>query len=102
MQFQSIRNKATEIGHIDLMIVDEAHLISHNTDTSYRKLIHYLKIINPAMRVIGLTATPYRLGHGMITDKPGIFDALIEPTSVESLVEDKFLAPLRSKLTGTK
>jgi len=99
---QSIRNKATDIGHIDLMIVDEAHLISHNTDTSYRKLIHYLKMINPAMRVIGLTATPYRLGHGMITDKPGIFDALIEPTSVEALVEDKFLAPLRSKLTGTK
>jgi len=29
---QSIRKKAHEIGHIDLMIVDEAHLISTNTD----------------------------------------------------------------------
>ena len=99
---QSIRKKAHEIGHIDLMIVDEAHLISTNTDTSYRKLIDALKIINPALRVIGLTATPYRLGHGMITDKPAIFDDLIEPTSIEALVEDKYLAPLRSKLTDTK
>jgi len=99
---QSIRKKAHEIGHIDLMIVDEAHLISTNTDTSYRKLIDALKIINPAMRVIGLTATPYRLGHGMITDKPGIFDDIIEPTSIEALVQDGYLAPLRSKLTGTK
>ncbi len=99
---QSIRNKAHEIGHIDLMIVDEAHLISHNTDTSYRKLIDALKIINPALRVIGLTATPYRLGHGMLTDDEGIFHDLIEPTSIEALVEDKYLAPLRSKLTGTQ
>lgn len=99
---QSIRKKATEIGHIDLMIVDEAHLISHNTDTSYRKLIDALKIINPAMRVVGLTATPYRLGHGMLTDDEGIFHDLIEPTSIESLVRDNYLAPLRSKLTSTK
>jgi len=99
---QSIRKKAHEIGHIDLMIVDEAHLISTNTDTSYRKLIDALKIINPAMRVIGLTATPYRLGHGMITDKPGIFDDIIEPTSIEALIADGYLAPLKSKLTDTK
>jgi DNA repair protein RadD len=84
------------------MIVDEAHLISHNTDTSYRKLIDALKIINPALRVVGLTATPYRLGHGMLTDDEGIFHDLIEPTSIEALVEDKYLAPLRSKLTGTQ
>ena len=99
---QSIRKKAIEIGHIDLMIVDEAHLISHNTDTSYRKLINDLLMINPALRVIGLTATPYRLGHGMITDEGGIFHDLIEPTSIEALIADKYLATLRSKLTGTQ
>jgi|DEB0MinimDraft_10_1074344.scaffolds.fasta_scaffold01292_18 DNA repair protein RadD len=99
---QSIRKKAGDLGRIDLMIVDEAHLISHNTNTSYRKLIDGLKIINPAMRIIGLTATPYRLGQGMLTDKGGIFTSLIEPTSIEALVEDKYLAPLKSKLTGVQ
>jgi DNA repair protein RadD len=52
--------------------------------------------------VIGLTATPYRLGHGYITDKPAIFDALIAPTSIEELIFKGYLSNLRSKLTATK
>jgi DNA repair protein RadD len=54
------------------------------------------------MRVIGLTASPYRLGHGYITDKPAIFDALIEPVSIEELIFKGYLSTLRSKLTSTK
>ncbi len=94
---QSIRNRAKEVGHIDLCIVDEAHLISHKSEGSYRKFIGALKDINPSLRVIGLTATPYRLGHGLITDKPAIFDDILEPTSIEELLAHGYLAPLRSK-----
>lgn len=99
---QSIRNKAGEIGHIDLVLIDEAHLVSHKDEGGYRKLISALSAINPHMRVVGLTASPYRLGHGLITDKPAIFDALIEPVSIEELVYKGYLAPLRSKVTGLK
>jgi DNA repair protein RadD len=99
---QSVRNKADQIGHVDLIIVDECHLIGHNDGGGYRTLIADLLEINPALRVIGLTATPYRLGHGMITDKPALFDALIEPVSIEELVHKKYLAPLRSKVTTEK
>ncbi len=49
--------------------------------------------------MVGLTATPYRLGHGLITDKPALFDALIEPVSIEELVFKGYLATLRSKIT---
>lgn len=94
---QSIRHKAKKVGHIDLCIVDEAHLISHKAEGSYRKFIGDLKEINPSMRVIGLTATPYRLGHGLITDKPAIFDDILEPTSIEELLAHGYLSPLRSK-----
>lgn len=96
---QSIRNKAKQIGHIDLCIIDECHLISHKDEGGYRTLINELLEINFNMRVIGLTATPYRLGHGLITDKPAIFDGLIHPISIEELIELGHLAPLRSKLT---
>jgi len=96
---QSVRNKATKIGHIDLILIDECHLVSHKDEGGYRTLINALHQINPAMRVIGLTATPYRLGHGLITDKPALFDDLIEPVSIEELVYKGFLAPLRSKVT---
>jgi DNA repair protein RadD len=99
---QSVRNKADQIGYVDLIIVDECHLIGIAETGGYRMLIDALTTINPMLRVIGLTATPYRLGHGMITDKPAIFDALIEPVSIEELLHKGYLAPLRSKVTREK
>ena len=99
---QSVRNKAKEIGHVDLVIIDECHLVSHKDEGGYRTLLSDLYQTNPNVRVIGLTATPYRLGHGYITDKPAIFSALIEPTSIEELIHKGYLSTLRSKLTITK
>jgi DNA repair protein RadD len=98
---QSVRTKAQQIGHIDLCLIDECHLVSHKQEGGYRTLLDALLTINPAMRVVGLTATPYRLGHGLITDKPALFDALIEPVSIEELVFKGYLATLRSKVTQT-
>jgi DNA repair protein RadD len=99
---QSVRNKARMIGHIDLVIIDECHLVNHKDEGGYRQLLAELTAINPALRVVGLTATPYRLGHGLITDKPALFDDLIEPVSIEELVFKGYLAPLRSKVTKAK
>lgn len=99
---QSIRKKAAEIGHVDLVIIDECHLVSHKDHGGYRTLIADLSHINPHLRVVGLTATPYRLGHGLITDKPALFDALLEPVSIEELVHKGYLSPLRSKVTSAK
>ena len=86
---QSVRNKAQLMGRIDLVLIDECHLVSHKDEGGYRTLLNDLSAINPAIRVIGLTATPYRLGHGLITDKPALFDDLIEPVSIEELIHGK-------------
>jgi DNA repair protein RadD len=99
---QSVRTKASQIGHVDLVIIDEAHLVSHKDEGGYRTLLSDIYRTNPNVRVIGLTASPYRLGHGYITDDPAIFDALIEPVSIEELIHKGFLSTLRSKLTTTK
>ena len=96
---QSIGKKAKEVGHIDLVIIDECHLVNHKETGDYRTFLQELIKINPALRVIGLTATPFRLGHGYITDKPAMFDALLEPVSIEELIYKGFLATLRSKHT---
>jgi DNA repair protein RadD len=98
---QSVRDKAAQIDHVDLVIIDECHLVNHKDTGGYRDLLRQLQRINPNLRVIGLTATPYRLGHGMITDEPAIFNALIEPVTIEELIFKKYLAPLRSKITVT-
>jgi DNA repair protein RadD len=99
---QSVRTKAKQIGHIDLCIIDECHLVAHKDEGGYRTLLADLRAINGNLRIIGLTASPYRLGHGYITDKPAIFNALIEPVSIEELIFKGFLSTLRSKLTATK
>lgn len=99
---QSIRTKSAEIGHVDLIIVDECHLINHKDEGGYRALIRELKAINPALRVVGLTATPFRLGHGYITDGDAIFCDLIEPVTLEELIFKGHLAKLRSKVTAQK
>ena len=99
---QSVRTKAEMLGHLDLVIIDECHLVNHKDEGGYRKLLADLKAINPALRVVGLTATPYRLGHGLITDKPALFDALLEPVSIEELVFKGYLSTLRSKVTSAK
>jgi DNA repair protein RadD len=99
---QSVRTKAKQIGHIDIAIIDECHLVAHKDEGGYRTLLADLTAINPNLRIVGLTASPYRLGHGYITDKPAIFDDLIEPVSIEELIYKGYLSTLRSKLTTTK
>jgi DNA repair protein RadD len=97
---QSVRSNAQQLGHIDLVIIDECHLVSHKDEGSYRHLLADLTAINPALRVVGLTATPYRLGHGLITDAPALFHAMIEPVSIAELIYKGFLSTLRSKPTN--
>lgn len=98
---QSVHGKADLLGHVDIIIIDECHLVSHKDEGSYRKLIAALTVINPALRIVGLTATPFRLGHGLITDKPALFDALVEPVTIQELVFKGHLSILRSKATAT-
>ena len=93
---QSVYNKSQDIGHIDIVIIDEAHRVGHTDTGGYRNLIARLRDINPHLRVIGLTATPYRLGHGLITDHPAIFHELIEPVTIQGLILEGYLSPLCS------
>ena len=50
----------------DLVLIDEAHLLPKNTETRYNRFIADLKICNPDVKVVGLTATPYRLDTGYL------------------------------------
>jgi len=99
---QSVRGKAQQLGHIDLVIIDECHLVSHKNEGGYSNLLSDLSVINPRLRVIGLTATPYRLNHGLITDKPALFDDMLMPVTIEYLISKGFLCTLKSKMTKTK
>jgi len=99
---QSIWKRADDLGHVDLVLIDEAHLLSNEQAGTYRRFLSDLTEINPNLRTVGLTATPYRLGQGMLTEgKDALFSDIISPVTVEELVARGFLAPLRSKHTDT-
>lgn len=100
---QSIANRADELARIgvDAIVVDESHLIPTKGEGRYRQLFAAL----PNARRIGLTATPWRLGHGSLTEGEGaMFDRLLTPpgTTVREMVDAGHLAPLRSKHTDAQ
>lgn len=101
---QSLRGKADMLGEVNILVIDECHLVSHKDETVYVQLINDLLIRNPNMRVIGLTATPYRLGLGLLTEG-GIFDDicfdLTSRHTFNKLLDDGFISPLVPRTTRT-
>ncbi|MBD3642484.1 MAG: DEAD/DEAH box helicase [Marinobacter sp.] len=49
-----------------LVIIDECHRVSGEETSQYQKIIELLRQQNDALKVLGLTATPYRLAMGWI------------------------------------
>jgi DNA repair protein RadD len=94
---QSVHDKACDLGAFDLIIVDEAHLIPLDGDGMYQSFIRDMKTINPRVRVVGLTATAFRLGTGEICTPDGVLNHVCYEISVKELIADGFLCPLVSK-----
>jgi DNA repair protein RadD len=84
-------------GHRDIVFVDECDLISPKEETMYQKVLYVLKEINPNIKIVGLTATPYRQKQGMITEG-GLFTDicydLSEVNKFNRLVSEGYLSPL--------
>ena len=96
---KSVINNIDAFGHRDLLIIDEGHLVSPKANTTYQQVIKYLKQVNPWLKVIMLTATPFRLGQGMLTDGEDSIatDFCYDITGVEAfnrLIAEGYLAPL--------
>ena len=49
-----------------LLVIDECHRVAMEKNSSYHKVITYFQQLNPSLKVLGLTATPYRLGMGWL------------------------------------
>jgi DNA repair protein RadD len=95
---QSVFNKVGLIGAFDLLIVDEAHLIPRTAATMYGKFIRDLLDKTPDMRIVGLTATPYRLDSGRLDQgEGGMFDDIVYDANVVDLIDQGYLSPLVSR-----
>mgnify|MGYP001793808313 CR=1 FL=1 len=102
---QSVYKKAAIFGHVHAVVIDEAHLTPRRDTTMYRRFLAELKEINPKIRVIGLTATPYRLEGGknnnLIGGETALFHQLAYEVKVDFLVGQAWLSKLVSRPVNT-
>jgi len=96
---QSIWKRAFDmIPPPDLVLIDEAHMLPKNTATRYGQFISDLRQCNPLVKIVGLTATPYRLDSGMLHEGDGaVFDGIAYDIPVGKLIDDGYLSPVVSR-----
>lgn len=100
---QSVHSMPAKFGGTDLVIVDEAHLIPRSSDTMYGRFLAGLRHHNPALKVIGLTATHYRMDSGLLAEGDDrIFTDVAFEAEVGDLIKDGYLCPLVAKNGATK
>lgn len=97
------RNLKAFNAHFSLVIIDECHRISLNDKSQYQQIIQVLQTNNPSLRILGLTATPFRLGsgwiyqyhyHGMVRgDDQCFFRECIYELPLHYMIKNKFLVP---------
>ncbi|MGV7092547.1 DEAD/DEAH box helicase [Siccibacter turicensis] len=97
------RNSEHFRGAFSLLIVDECHRISDDDDSQYQQIISHLRSANPQLRLLGLTATPYRLGkgwiyqfhyHGMVRgDAKALFRDCIYELPLRYMIKHGYLTP---------
>jgi DNA repair protein RadD len=101
---QSIWKRAGDLGRVDLILVDEAHMVPAEDDGMYRQFIADAKAVNPNVRIIGLTATPYRMKSGPICGSAptSILNHVCYEVGVRELIVQGYLSPLKSKAGSQK
>lgn len=84
-----------------LLIIDECHRVADEGETQYQEVIQNLKEKNPNICILGLTATPYRLGLGWIyeyshigeikTEQKRFFKQCVYELPLNYMIKNKFL-----------
>jgi len=105
--FGSVQSVAPNLSQFDsafsLLIIDECHRISDDENSQYQQIIGHLRTQNPRLRLLGLTATPYRLGKGWIYqfhyqgmvrgDERSLFRDCIFELPLRYMIKHQFLVP---------
>ena len=99
---QSVYKRACQLDAFDLVMVDEAHLIPLEGDGMYRQFLADARVLNPDLRVIGFTATPFRLKTGPICTPEGFLNQICYEVGVRELIRDGYLCPLVTKAGKAK
>lgn len=101
---QSIHRHARQVQRCDLVLIDEAHLLGRSDSGMYRSFLAQLNEINAGLlKVVGFTATPYRLDSGMLHEgKERLFTDIAFQVPVLEMIQQGYLCPVVPKHTETQ
>lgn len=101
---QSIHRHARQVQRCDLVLIDEAHLLGRGDSGMYRSFLAQLNEINAGLlKVVGFTATPYRLDSGMLHEgKDRLFTDIAFQVPVLEMIQQGYLCPVVPKQTSTQ
>ncbi len=87
--------------NFSLLVIDECHRVDEESSSQYQIVIKKMLNQNPQLCILGLTATPYRLGMGWIyeysnlgelkTDKKRFFKQCVFELPLSYMIQHKFL-----------
>lgn len=92
----SVAKRAADFPPQHVLMIDEAHRIPVRGEGKYRKFIDSMIERNSSMRVVGLTATPYRMSSGPICHRDHILNHVCYEANTGDLIRDGFLSRLRT------
>ena len=99
---QSVYQKACELGAFDLILIDEVHMLPESGEGMYRTFLKEAKIVNPNVRLIGFTATPYRMTSGMICKPENLLNHVCYEKGIKELINEGYLCRIHTKVPAQK
>ncbi len=94
---QSVYRRAAELDRFDLILIDEAHMLPPDGEGMYRTFLAEARAVNPHVRLVGLTATPYRMSTGLICGPDNLLNHVCYEVGVRELMAQGYLCPLKTK-----
>ena len=99
---QSVYKRACELDRFDLVLVDESYLFTLEGAGMYRKFLVDAKVVNPDLRIVGFTATPFRLKTGSICTPEGLLNTICDEVGVRELIVQGYLCLRVTKARRTQ
>ena len=94
---QSIYNKIDQFKPFDLVMVDEVHMVPPDGEGRYQTFLQAAKKMNPHIRMVGWTATPFRTQGGLICKPENLFNEICYEANIRDLIDAGYISKITAK-----
>ena len=99
---QSVYNKIEAFKPFDLVMIDEVHMVPPDGEGRYRTFLEAAKRVNPSIRLVGWTATPYRTQGGLICKPENLLNEVCYEIGVKELINRGYISDITAKAGKVK